>query len=56
MTKVLKCTCVQDFQDETYGKNMRVHNATAKEDVFRCAVCNTERKKNDRTEPVVKKK
>jgi hypothetical protein len=56
MTKILKCNCVQEFQDETYGQNMRVHNKTAKDDTWRCCVCNTERKKGDRIEVTVTKK
>ena len=25
-TKIAKCECLHEFQDKTYGKNMRVHN------------------------------
>ena len=25
-TKILSCTCKSDFQDNTYGKGLRVHN------------------------------
>lgn len=26
MVKIKQCSCVSEFQDKTYGKNMRVHN------------------------------
>lgn len=52
-TEILECDCRghlssitgANYQDETYGKNMRVHNPTAKEETVRCSVCNNERKK-----------
>ena len=25
-TKIIKCTCSNEFQDKEYGKNNRVHN------------------------------
>ena len=39
----LKCNCEHAFQDSTYGDNMRVHNPTSKDGVFRCTVCTKER-------------
>ncbi len=27
MTKEFQCTCKSEFQDELYGKKMRVHNS-----------------------------
>ena len=41
MTKIIKCNCKNDYQDEKYGKNMRVHNSTAdtKKNGYRCTVC-----------------
>lgn len=36
---ILKCTCKHEFQDKTYGKDMRVHNRT-KDGKARCTVCN----------------
>ena len=49
MTKVLTCTCVHEFQDQTYGHKKRVHNAMAKNRIgfFRCTVCGDERKANE---------
>jgi len=28
-TRIQKCTCASEYQDERYGKGMRVHNVTA---------------------------
>jgi hypothetical protein len=46
---ILKCTCKHNYQDKTYGVNMRVHTpmATGKDTPpkFRCTVCRTERGK-----------
>ena len=38
--KVTACTCSHAFQDRTYGRGQRVHNATAKG--WRCTVCTRE--------------
>ena len=39
-TKILKCKCESQFQDETYGKGMRVHNIHQKEGKkASCTVC-----------------
>lgn len=46
-SKVLKCSCVSEFQDKEYGKGMRVFSPTAKVDKssgrrqWRCTVCKT---------------
>lgn len=44
-TAVFQCNCKSDFQDEFYGKNMRLFNAKGKEpkvDGYRCTVCGRE--------------
>ena len=39
-TRVLRCTCQHPFQDERYGINLRIHNATRKpRPGWRCTVC-----------------
>lgn len=41
-TQVLYCSCKHDFQDATYGKNMRVFNVCGKgsqKTGYRCTVC-----------------
>jgi len=39
-TKVLPCNCTNKFQDERYGKDNRLHNATLKPTPgWRCTVC-----------------
>lgn len=47
MSKILRCTCENKFQDKTYGKKMRVHNRmkddSAGRPQFRCTVCEKER-------------
>ena len=37
---IKKCNCKHDFQDETYGKQMRIWNLTQKG--VRCTVCKNE--------------
>jgi len=37
-TEILKCTCTHEFQDEIYGKGMRLHNVNTKGQAF-CTVC-----------------
>ena len=49
MTKIVKCNCENSYQDEKYGKRMRVMNETRKgekngESVYRCTVCGTEKR------------
>jgi hypothetical protein len=42
-TALVQCTCAHEFQDKTYGKQVRVANATSKQDKdyidVRCTVC-----------------
>lgn len=42
--KVMKCSCKHEFQDEKYGKGMRVFNPTGKGSDqgsgYICTVCN----------------
>ena len=43
-TKILKCKCAHDYQDEEYGLGNRVHNYAPKGTVtgkpgWRCTVC-----------------
>jgi len=38
MTFIKKCSCKNEWQDEKYGKGMRVKNSTPK-DEYRCTVC-----------------
>lgn len=44
-TKILKCTCDHEYQDEHYGPHKRVHNACVKDNrvFYRCTVCGAER-------------
>lgn len=44
MTKIIKCKCENEYQDERYGKGKRDGNKTAKEtpDYYRCTVCKRE--------------
>lgn len=37
-TSVLKCSCTHEYQDQKYGKGMRVKNGTQK-GTHRCTVC-----------------
>lgn len=39
-SKILKCTCKHEFQDATYGKEMRVHNLNKDAVKGKCSVCN----------------
>lgn len=42
-TKIQSCTCVSEFQDKRYGKNMRVMNTKPSKDKTaqkaKCSVC-----------------
>jgi len=38
-SRIEKCSCKHEFQDEKYGKNNRVWNPCLKKDNFRCTVC-----------------
>ena len=40
MTKIVKCTCTNEFQDETYGKSFRVANEMGSTiPKYKCTVC-----------------
>lgn len=43
--KVLKCSCVHEYQDKTYGSMKRVHNPFKRNDTigYRCTVCGMEK-------------
>lgn len=45
MTKILKCNCENKWQDERYGKQMRVMNIFTKngKEAYRCTVCGSEK-------------
>lgn len=34
-----KCSCVHPYQDQIYGKGMRLHNPAKKMTGLRCSVC-----------------
>ena len=39
-TTTMKCSCKSDYQDEHYGKGVRVYNVAGKDkDKRRCTVC-----------------
>ena len=38
-TIVLKCDCKSEFQDETYGNKMRLHNVSGNGEKAFCTVC-----------------
>jgi hypothetical protein len=44
-TKIMPCTCESEFQDKTYGRNLRLFNQTRKSDgkLYRCTVCGKEK-------------
>jgi len=47
-TKIIKCNCEHEYQDEKYGKYYRLHNETGGRDRskkgWRCTVCGDEKK------------
>jgi len=49
-TVKVSCGCSHEYQDQLHGKNVRVHNTTAKEDdkqiEVRCTVCKTTKRVN----------
>jgi hypothetical protein len=48
MTKIMFCACEHEYQDKKYGKNRRVHNAsagTAGKPAWTCTVCGTRKDK-----------
>jgi hypothetical protein len=44
-SKVLPCSCEHEYQDQIYGKKMRLHNAWGGRSFkgWRCTVCEKER-------------
>jgi hypothetical protein len=38
-TALITCTCKSDFQDERYGKGVRVANVDSKKTTYVCTVC-----------------
>jgi hypothetical protein len=44
MTRIQSCDCKHKFQDERYGKGMRVHNVTS-DGGARCTVCGVAKQK-----------
>ena len=36
---IIHCDCKSDYQDDRYGKALRVMNPTKEEKAFRCTVC-----------------
>jgi len=59
-TVVLQCTCKHDFQDQIYGKGMRLHNVsqggTGKDKVAYCTVCSPKQPKVKGVDPLRKPK
>ncbi len=43
-TIVKQCNCKSDFQDRTYGKNMRLHNEKLQGKGSVCTVCGSIKK------------
>jgi len=41
MTKINQCNCASVYQNELYGKNMRVHNENNKG--LKCTVCGNQK-------------
>lgn len=39
MIKKCERGCQHEFQDQTYGKSMRVHTVSKKDGAHRCTVC-----------------
>lgn len=41
--RILRCTCKHEWQDEKYGKGLRLHNAKKEDKKYVCTVCRMER-------------
>ena len=50
VTKIKKCGCTSEFQDEFYGKGMRLHNVNAEGNRASCTVCEGSAKNAKRTD------
>ncbi len=46
-TKLIKCECKHEYQDQKYGKGIRLANKTkfvhVENEVYRCTVCKREK-------------
>ena len=43
MARIVRCSCISDYQDKKYGKDKRVYNSCGRAgDKFRCTVCSKE--------------
>ena len=44
MTEIIQCNCKSEFQDEIYGKGMRLANIAGKDkpSAYHCTVCGRE--------------
>lgn len=40
---IMRCHCVHEYQDKTYGPSLRLHNFATAKQVFRCTVCKSEK-------------
>ncbi len=38
-TKIVKCECKHEYQDQKHGKDKRVANRAPKKEGYRCTVC-----------------
>jgi len=47
MTIILKCNCVHEFQDKTYGTQKRVHNISGDSKKAFCTVCCPSNRRNN---------
>ena len=49
MPKVISCSCKHEFQDQQYGKGMRLFNEMGKDQnsSYRCTVCGKEVRSGD---------
>jgi len=58
MIKILKCNCVNEYQDSIHGNGNRLHNFSAKNSNWRCTVCGNDKAatKDVKDKPVTKKK
>lgn len=44
-TRKMRCSCEHDYQDEKYGRKIRLHNKLSKKAMknWRCTVCGKEK-------------
>jgi len=43
MTRILRCGCKSEYQDQTYGRGKRLHNdCDSRTEEYRCTVCGTQ--------------